>query len=72
MTPRYVVVLESTGISSAKGDFEFTDDVQAIVSARRVFVQALMMTEVRPMSLVLGRESADGTVDWLDSWRASA
>jgi hypothetical protein len=72
MTPRYVVVLESKGADSAVADFEFDDDVQAIVGARRVFVQALMLNEERPMSLVLGREAADGTVDWLNTWCARA
>ena len=71
MTPRYVVVIESEGFSSARGDFDFSDDVQAIVGARRVFLQALMEGDSRPVSLTLGRHGEDGAIDWLNSWKAA-
>lgn len=72
MTPRYVVVLESKELSSATEAFEFGDDVQALVGARRLFVQELMVNEARPLCVALGRQTDDGKVDWLSAWRATS
>ena len=71
MAPKYVIIVESSETRRAETDLFFDDDVQALVEARRLFVQELVATETRPLALVLGRRRADGEVDWLNGWRSS-
>ena len=71
MGPRYVIIIEAMDALMTEDDLGFADDVQAMVQARRLFVHELFVTEIRPLSLVLGRRKPDGEVDWLSSWRAA-
>ena len=71
MTPKYVIILEAQDSLRTENDFSFDDDVQALVEARRIFVHKLVVTDTRPLSLVIGRRRDDGEVDWLSAWRSS-
>ena len=70
MTPKYVIILEADDSLLTENDFAFDDDVQALVEARRIFVHELVVTEARPLSLVVGRRRDDGEIDWLSVWRS--
>lgn len=72
MTPRYVIVMKSEATLSTTHNCEFTDDLAALVGARRLFVHELITTPARPLWVVLGRCGADGSVAWLTTWRACA
>lgn len=71
MTPKYVIILESCDARRTENDLIFDDDVHALVEARRLFVCELVVSDTRPISLLLGRHRSDGEVDWLSTWRAS-
>lgn len=47
---------------------DFKDDLQALVAARRLFMQELVAADDRPLSLIVGRREADGEVAWLSTW----
>lgn len=68
MGSRYVIIIEAMDARTTEDDIGFDDDVQAMVQARRLFVHELFVTEIRPLSLVLGRRKPDGEVDWLSRW----
>lgn len=69
MPANYVIVLESEQRSMRKDDVEFADDLQALVTARRIFVEELVVNAARPLCVCLGRTHADGEVAWLNSWK---
>ena len=69
MTPKYLIVLESSHTRQTANDLIFDDDVQALIEARRLFVQEVVVNDSRPVSLLLGRYRSDGDVDWLSTWR---
>lgn len=71
MTPKYVIILESSDARRTENDLIFHDDAHALVEARRLFVIELVVTDTRPISLALGRHRGDGEVDWLSSWSSS-
>jgi hypothetical protein len=69
VTPRYVIVMEAAD-SRTEQDLDCDDEVHALVTARRMFVEALVTDRTRPLSVVLGRHQPDGAVDWLNGWRS--
>jgi len=72
MTPRYVIIFESSEARTTEDDLSFDDDVHALVAARRLFVHEIVFSDARPFSLLLGRHGSDGEVDWLSTWSAHA
>jgi hypothetical protein len=67
MQPNYLIVMQSEDGLQADLAIKCDDDIQAIVAARRLFVQETVSTR-RPLSLKLGRAQADGQVLWFDAW----
>jgi hypothetical protein len=70
MPANYVIVLQSAGALVTRSGLDFTGDLAALVTARRLFIEALIVTAARPVSLLLGRQEGEGAVDWLNTWRS--
>lgn len=68
MSPNYVMVVQSEPCPTTTTHMDFKDDLQALVAARRLFMQELVAADDRPLSLIVGRQEADGQVAWLSTW----
>lgn len=72
MPPKYVIVMQSEHSLATETDLTFNDDVHALVAARRLFVREVMQSSAGALSLKLGRQAANGDVDWLSGWTSNA
>jgi hypothetical protein len=71
MAASYVIVMESPSALVTRDDLQFQNDVAAFVTARRMFLQALLSTRRRPIAVRLGKRAPGGPIDWLEAWRAA-
>lgn len=72
MPPKYVIVMHAGDSATAGFEMRFDDELAALVSARRVFMQQCFSTDQRPLAVSLGRHAQGGEVDWITGWRSAA
>ncbi|CAN7388163.1 hypothetical protein LJR219_002368 [Phenylobacterium sp. LjRoot219] len=71
MPPKYVIVMHAGDGATAGLELRLDDEVAALVSARRIFMQECFATDQRPLAVSLGRQSQSGEVDWISGWRSA-
>lgn len=70
MPPKYLIILHAD--DGATGfEMRFDDELTALISARRVFMQECFLTDRRPLAVSLGRQGRGGQVDWISGWRSA-
>jgi hypothetical protein len=68
MSSKYVIVMHAED-GTAGFEMGFDDELDALLSARRVFMQECFTTDRRPLAVSLGRRRG-GEVDWISGWRS--
>lgn len=71
MPPKYVIVMHADDGVTTGFEMGFDDELLALISARRVFMQQCFSTEQRPLAVSLGRRRRGGQVDWISGWRSA-
>lgn len=69
MPPKYVIIMHAED-GAAGFEMGFDDELDALISARRVFMQECFTTDRRPLAVSLGRRRRGGEVDWISGWRS--
>jgi len=70
MPPKYVIVMHAEG-GACGFEMGFDDELDALISARRVFMQECFATDRRPLAVSLGRQNRAGEIDWISGWRSA-
>jgi len=70
MPSKYVIVMHAEDGASGF-EMRFDDELDALISARRVFMQECFTSDRRPLAVSLGRQGRGGAVDWINGWRSA-
>jgi len=71
MSSIYVIVMHADDGATAGLEMCFDDELDALISARRIFMQECLITDQRPLAVSLGRRRCSGEVDWIGGWRSA-